>query len=306
MEHRLLTVTRFRSAAHRGRVMLYSNRTAARHARQALLSVVTCSLLCLACGESEKRDGGGSDSTKAAADEFVSAFCGAVKGCCEAGGFAPELVADCEQTFQREQLAAVLDGALVFRDPERSRCVKSLEAVTVSCEVPMDSACSRIYDGTVDEGGSCQRAIECRAGRGAVVCVFTVGGDEEPQSGICRAVEEGEIGSPCLGTIGEDGFSTDYTTSDANPSLHVCDRRQGLYCDESTSTCQTLKGTGEPCGECEHGLYCRSSDATCMPELVDGSACDSQDQCGGQRGCLDGICRARKVTDGDTCQGEID
>jgi hypothetical protein len=260
----------------------------------------------LACGESEKPDRGGSDSTKDAVDELVSAFCDLVKGCCEAGGFPPELVADCEQTFQKTQLEKVLGGTLAFREPERSRCVESWEAAVASCVVPMDSACSRIYDGTVDEGGSCQWAAECRAGRGAVACVFAGGRDDEPPSGVCRAVGVGRAGSPCFGTIEDDGFSTDYTTSDANPTLEVCDRRQGLYCDEGTSTCQTLKGMGEPCGECERGLYCRSSDATCVPELAAGSTCDSQDQCGGTSSCVDGTCGPRQVTDTDVCQGDID
>ncbi|HEX6273020.1 MAG TPA: hypothetical protein VFZ53_08270 [Polyangiaceae bacterium] len=273
-----------------------------------MLALLVCGGPFVACGESEGSKPGGSGSTgNAAVDELVRAYCGTVKSCCRAAGYPPGPVADCEERFSRlGEFQAVLAGTVVFSEPERTECVELLRRLGGTCELPSDSPCSRIYEGTVENGGSCESSIECRHGAGGVACVTISVGDEEPHSGECRPLTVGQVGSPCFRTIDEDAYSVGYSTSMPDPPLGVCDRRQGLYCDYDTYTCRMLHGMGETCGECVSGLYCRDEDAVCVPQLPAGSPCEYFGQCEGELACIDGVCVRRTLTSGDLCEGDLD
>ncbi len=243
----------------------------------------------------------------AAADELLAAYCETTRSCCRAEGHSADALASCEENLSRGELIdALVDGTVVFREPERTECVTWLRGLAPSCVEPKDSPCDDIFEGTVGEGGTCQDAAECQSNEVGVACFYLSVGDEAPGPGTCRSLTKGQLDSPCFNTVDEDEYTTGYSTSDANVALVVCDRRDGLFCDLDTYTCQPLVGAGERCDydDCPDGYYC---DGTCVPKLPAGAPCEGYGECSGDLECgADYVCAVSKVTDGDVCEGDVD
>jgi hypothetical protein len=269
-------------------------------------ALISGAVLFVACGESKRPEGDSATTGSAAIDEIVNAYCATVRTCCRAAGFPPEPVANCEAEFsQIDTFQAVLAGKTVLREPERSQCVSWIEGLASSCIVTDDSPCRRIFDGTGAEGAPCEDPSECRTPRDGVVCLRAGDTGTTPPPGVCRALTVGQLGSPCARTIDQDEYRFGYSTSELAPNLGVCDRRDGLFCDYVTSSCQPLRAAGEACDfeGCADGLYC---DGTCRPKTPAGTACEVYDQCQAGLDCVGAVCASPKLTDGDLCEGDFD
>jgi hypothetical protein len=271
--------------------------------------IVLCIGFCAACeADSRSSSSDGSASTgNAALDEVLTAYCETARSCCRGEGHSTGPLDRCEEYLSSGELVASLSaGKVTLREPERTACVTWLRTLPPTCVEPKDSPCRHIFEGTLGEGERCDDAAECRGTNVGAACFRVSIGDEAPGLGICRGLTKGELGSPCFNTVDEDGYRTGYSTSDANTALVVCDRRDGLFCDLVTYTCKSLVGAGDRCDydDCPDGYYCYG---TCLPKLPAGSPCESYDACSGDLRCgEDDTCTASKITDGDTCEGDVD
>ncbi len=282
------------------------------------LSVVLCVGFFVSCDDSKKSSANGGPRTtgNAGIDEIVAAFCGSVRSCCSAAGHSSAALDGCESSYSGAELfQAVLDGTIVFREPERTECVASIRALAESCgSLTQDSPCYDMFEGVLGELATCEEAEECRGNEVGVACVHISHGDDEaPGPGMCRSLSAGQLDSPCIRTVDEDGVYFG-TTGSEQSTVVVCDRRAGLYCayDSITIdgitfdyTCQPLVAAGAPCEDsdaCPNGYYC---EGTCVSRLTTGAACTAYGQCADGLECVDDVCAVPKLTDGDICEGDV-
>jgi hypothetical protein len=260
----------------------------------------------VACAESERSPDDDSVSTgNAEVNEIITAYCESVRSCCRVAGFSTEPLTGCEAFLPRtEVLRTVLSGKAVFREAERSQCLQQIREMGQTCVEPDNPACRSMINGTLGEGATCERVEECQHGEDGVACVSITVGNEEPPPGTCRRLSAGQLGSPCFRTIDADHYGVGHSTSEANPVLVTCDRRNGLFCDDETSTCQPLLSPGQACGYegCPNSYYC---DGTCLPQLPAGSSCQFYGQCAAGLECVNDVCVTAKITNGDLCEGDL-
>ena len=211
--------------------------------------IVLCAGLVAACEADSRKSSsdGGANTGNASLDEVLAAYCETARSCCRAEGHSTAPLALCEEHLSRGELVESLSaGKVTLREPERTECVAWLRSLPPTCVEPNDSPCQGIFEGTLGEGERCEDAAECRRSNVGVACFYVSVGDEAPGPGTCRSLTKGELGSPCFNTVDEDGYTTGYSTSDVSTALVVCDRRDGLFCDLDTYTCQPLVGPGAP------------------------------------------------------------
>src|SRR5262245_23451681 len=217
------------------------------------------------CAESKHSGGGSSGKTgNAAVDELVSAYCGTVRSCCGSAGYPTARLGDCEEVFSTiEEFRQVIDGRLTFREPEYTECLAFIRDLARTCDAPEESPCRHLYQGTLPEGATCENGNECRDSGYFVACVRP-DNDDVVLPGTCHTLARAQVGAPCIAETDHDLDSTSvYTNEPVVPG--VCDRRDGLYCDFDTYSCQPIESAGAACNyddECADGLYCV---ATCVP-----------------------------------------
>jgi hypothetical protein len=118
--------------------------------------------------------------------------------------------------------------------------------------------CARVYEGSVDKGGSCTTDYDCSSSR---ICTRQ----------LVAATNEGHCGDKTVRSKG-DGC--------ADPG-DICDVSQNLFCQAQTgtSTCVPAAAKGESCNPtlpCQPGLRCN---ITCQDGAAAGQPCQTNSDC---------------------------
>ena len=193
-------------------------------------------------------------------------------------------------------------------------CTHSLDCAEVSGEQVL---CASYGDGTrkcavvtaVEKGGACESdATVCVAGTFCDVNRRCIAVREAGHT--CTNTDRCERGSVCVGELGSErcaplilrGKGAECTPGFAPKEgrFDVCDPKEGLVCDEDSSTCVPLVPAreGKACSAvqtCETGLRCDRT-ARCVKLTENGEACSSPTECASRR-CVSSLCAASSIPD---------
>jgi len=270
------------------------------------------------CGESkgdDDDDGNPSHGTPvqetAFGKNFASAMCRGIGPCCAREGYA-YTEATCLQTAQAYIDALVAaqtsHAGVAFNESAAGGCVELYREATQACTDRSilrraDNPCSKIFQGTVPEGGHCGEDTECA----------DVYGDDYPtcEAGVCtRAVDtftasevHAKLGEPCGLSCYVDEYGSGCSSSLANlPTHDACWREDGLVCNDN-GVCEAIPAVGAPCPDyvCNVGAYCNQTTRVCTVSLPTGP-CLNYDDCASTSYCdtTVGMCIALKAN-GVTC-----
>jgi hypothetical protein len=243
------------------------------------LAFVAASLLLAACGDDEK-----SPQEKFWAS-YADLYCNGVAPCCKATGQANDVDA-CRQ-FVGVLGIAFSKGK--FSQANADQCLSELRAWDCNTDTP--DSCSRIFEGTVQPGGSCSTSQDCaRPVDGDVTCHWT---GSSSSDGTCKTVPTPATGQPC-------GFDA-YTDTE----YYKCEDDPALYCDNGT--CSARIALGQPCasGSCVAGATCASDSTStqtvCVAQVAVGGDCSSV-ECVDEAYCdsSSNLCVAKKA-EGEAC-----
>jgi len=221
-------------------------------------------------------------------DEFVAAACSTMSRCCE--------TSEAQCVLGMNMVISLLlpaPGARVEYDEQAAAdCLDQL--LGLDCEAGGDnSACQRVYRGTIAPGEACETSLQSLASE----CAAPEGGEAQcdPVSGLCVALSRGVAGDSCSRSC-EDGPSGPYCylsgTSPEGTSA-VCWREDGLSCQQDQ--CAPLSEAGAACDshlDCVAGLVCAAD--VCTEPLPLGAACESGvfgEECGDA-----GFCESSSLT----------
>lgn len=309
-------------------------------ARWLAVGGAACAFASVACdGDSKGREEPREPVPQSAfAREFSDAYCTSIAGCCTSGGYAVD-TAGCKAALSAQLDAAVRryagNPSVVFDDAEAARCIEAYREALVACGDPeladsIDTACNRVFRGTVTEGGECRESIDC---------VEPDGHYAGCEAGVCTLYDYGDGQTAPRARMGEAcGLTADDSqvwhgpvaaTSDA-----ACRLDDGLYCADS-GVCEALPAVGEPCGgvyslcaagarcedarcapvaatgpceydrDCSATAYCDWEARQCSARKANGQTCEYDDECtGGQ--CEGDRCRTFSVANPSSCAGLLD
>jgi hypothetical protein len=174
-----------------------------------------------------------------------------------------------------------LDQSASFDAEQAAACVAALRSLTSEAS-PLTSlgascapdpgalaaaldVCQQVYVGTATAGAFCQAATDCAAVPTTIRDCYDGSCEYTPQT---TTSEEGEPcdPSPVIGQL-----------------YRVCDQSNSLWCDASTSICQSPVANGAPCDESSSAAMCGQGSA-CIAS-AGGAVCASAgglgDTCGG-------------------------
>lgn len=213
-------------------------------------------------------------------------MCAALKSCCQQAGIAYDgalcsLSVGAGLVFQRGSIDPIAAEACLAH--------AKTEATTCMPESWRGGPCLDVYNGSVEAGGSCQAADDCKR---------PPGGEADCVSGECVAIPRGTMGSPCRLTCSgvADGICFP-SGSEGSIKCHVVD---GLYCDTATSTCKqrlpvgaTGCGTAKTLDACDDDGYCDAD--SCVARKAAGESCAVSSECVAGTLCDAGNCVAAKA-----------
>ena len=186
----------------------------------------------------------------------------------------------------------VAAGRIIYDGAAARACVDAMNAKTCKLtDAVDDSACDRVFVGTVESGGGCFLSEECAdqghcSGAGlcpsqsccpggtcqSAMLAVQVGGQcapyEQPNCapGLACVVPVESYYGTCQQRVGAGGSCAGQLPC-----------APGLYCDV-TETCNTVSATGTPCGACDDPKdYCDRNTGICTPLPGPGSPCSSPD-----------------------------
>ena len=254
-------------------------------------------------GGSVAGSGGAADAT-----DFVAAYCGALRSCCQIDGFPTEPLASCEMDAKQQiNVFAGLERGTVVTTSQLPACIAALQGIAPGCGAADSSfvACARAFNGTVDEGGECVKVVDCKRGEHPVICLKLSGAEDK---GVCHELKPAGLDAPC--SISADSasyYGLTYSTSAAvGPPLAYCSVAAGHYCDLDAEVCRARLPATTACTareQCEDGLIC---DETCQEPKPDGSACTSSLACGPASRCIDAKCQPARFVAESVCEGDLD
>lgn len=232
------------------------------------------------------------------AEEYARALCDSLGPCCAQVGLGYDAAA-CRSLWeafaQGSLVEPVLNGTATYDSVAAGQCFASIAETGGQCSLDAaDPVCEDVVQGTVPEGGSCSTDLECLA---------PPGGKADCDEGTCVADPRGTVGEVCKWTCEESGSSTSCWGSATVETGASCYRNDGLYCDDSSNTCQPLlqsgeQGCGYDSGSCVTDAYC--SEDTCYPAKGAGSDCGSSSECLTTLYCSEQVCAPKKAV-GEIC-----
>lgn len=289
-----------------------------------VMIVGSLGLVALCGGCSSSASTSGPPTTAQFANTVAGSFCGSLQACCAAAKFKYDpgsCVAQLQANFQTT-VDSVKDGKVIYNANAVAACQQALAQREALCSndggAPpsadagfidaITAACWPIFQGTVQPGGECQRAQDCKTANPDVFASCHT--DPRPNSdpikklcfistthvapgGACRGVPatgsfETASCESTMGTCDTSGAPpTDPSAGTCKAFLAVGDTCGGPSagtCNPTTSTCnfQTMKCTalpniGDPCPsfQCAIGGYCKTAmgQGTCTAQLADGATC---------------------------------
>jgi hypothetical protein len=271
------------------------------------------SLLCafaapIGCGGDTNTSGSTTVTRETFVTQFAGALCDAAASCC--GARSQSASASCDSLLTADYQAAlqgVLDDPAVSLDTTLgAQCIESIRALAGQCGASFGhdggtDVCSRVLTGTLAEGATCKRSIECARGEG--------------ERASCDA-PSGASGTVCIVvTLGKPGDACQPPGTVPSTSTHRlgCEELT-TYCDATTSTCKALAAEGETCSStfdfrCAAGLYCSfdqaSNASTCIKAVAAGQPCGTTSFCEENSYCdtTTALCTA-KLRTGLACTDE--
>lgn len=246
------------------------------------LSVLLVALSLAACSSSPSEPGQRPTAAEPGVFDncvaFATQLCADAQGCCQNayGDFSAE---GCLDSFKRTVCHpgadAVTAGRATFDEGAVDDCLEAHAAAHAVCtptwpqtlelRKKINSAC-RVLNGTIEPGGRCGTAADCRAPNGAVAA--------ECVKNVCTLVEILAEGAECPFPSG---------------SVSVCD--DGLACDApglgTSGHCVPAVATGEGCDasvlegtDCGLGNFCDPVTAQCkLTTNMGGSGCAQSNEC---------------------------
>jgi len=252
---------------------------------------------------------GGESNVGGASEEgplapLIDAYCATARSCCASAGEPVEQLSGCEQAFvaQSDNVALAKSGHVEVDAKALAACVQAYAAAKTSCVLDgVLAACHGIFVGQIAEGGPCSDVLECDRSQGPKVCLRVQGSSAD--TGICKTPPRGSDGDACAQSC-EAGTncSTNASSPDASVPLTLCHEEDGLYC-ELGAACAALVATGDHCTfdeACGSGGYC---DSTCKAVGRAGDDCEFDYACGPGLACVEHLCAAAPVANGETCVG---
>jgi hypothetical protein len=296
-----------------------------------------------ACGGTTTGPGPGTDPGTSAgsagpisiaqlADQLANAFCDNIGGCCQAAAIAFDL-ASCKANILStvsQGLAREMSPNIRYDANAAGACVAAYASGVKSCKPSnsIDTACSRVFVGSLPAGAPCSLDDECARPTGGTA--FCDGGDSTNggPSGTCSAASasatsaHGKLGESCAASCPSGDTCTVTSagggTGTPSPAMSVCYSDDGLYCSVDT-TCQPLIAVGQPCSfdGCVNGAFCGAG--VCTAGKADGAACGIDSECAGGS-CLSsgapsagtgaspgvtGTCGGRGIASVASCAGDL-
>lgn len=209
--------------------------------------------------------------------------CAALEPCCHTANIAYDR-AGCESRVRdecEEEMDRVRANERSFDGQAAEACLKETEVLFETCAFDSYEAfitatfwrphdpCGRVFSGTVEQGGACKTANDCKAPADWARIAVCNGGQCASRP---RVLAEGDDCINGLPTCGE-----------------------GLFCDNSQDlTCQKTYAIGTPCGvfaseACGYDAICDGPTTRCRARLPIGEACDDDQDCASRR-CEDDRC----------------
>lgn len=251
---------------------------------------VLLALIATACGSSGD-DPGGPYTAENVCERLARQTCQALSPCCHSSGIGYES-AGCLRVSLDEchaERAKIQTGKRAFDEAAVAPCVDAKLAMLQTCHgtysdlFDTDGAialCSRIFPGTVAEGGACQEDGDC-----------TPSSDYKKKA-VCKNAK-------CVVQVvrlDEGG--------DCHAGEGACGH--GLFCDTS-GTCKKTSAVGEACEyltDCAFGDVCDAQTKKCAPGNAPGEPCSIHFDCASTM-CEMGKCRAGfSLANRETCRGE--
>lgn len=252
--------------------------------------------------------GGGSGGSGMTASEFGDRFCALFTPCCAEVGIQTD-----------RQGCHALFGTLPPQDSDAAEaCLATYEARAkeadwcqsfASMEAP--ESCAVAYPSSSDPnetvgtnaiGQACEFSDDCApSNNGDVSCSYV--GDAK----LCQLRTHAAEGQPCSAST--DNGSTYFTGNVEETEISVCDRQDGVYCDEGT--CRKIGSLSEACNSdlgCVDGTYCDGTvcsakvgaGSSCAPSS---SACDDTSYCDfDSQKCLDKVPAGGACSDWGQCE----
>ena len=300
--------------------------------RRCLFATPLVLPLAIACSGSTANTGGSGTGGSSDKDAFFSSYCSVFAKCCATLN-KPTDGATCRSLF------GALGASYTYDPVKGQACLDELNAASSApdfCatagsdqnEPSCKQALAQGGGGAKQPGDTCTQSSDCASSPdGSVACqtYFSTDGGNA-QTRICQVQIHGKAGdTPCVGTV--DGNVTFYSGSNNTPvpKGYICDKANGVRCDDKTVTCIALVPTGGSCvnggsdacvttaycdttakcvdklaagadcsasafqSSCQDKLYCDSGTKKCTPALAIGQACTSSDQCT-PNSCVNKVC----------------
>jgi hypothetical protein len=236
----------------------------------------------------------------------AAAICDGLGTCCRSQGFTFDDAA-CRSVWQVDITNfAPTSTAAKYDANAAGECVAAERSYYAGCGVAGTvnlGACSRVYIGTIAEGGACADDEECIDPAGGDGYCNTAGG-----GGVCATkfpAAHGTLGQGCSGSCARESCGTVLS----GPNVD-CFRTDGLYCS-SANTCQQLAEVGGPCepapdDSCVSTAYCDSTTNLCVARNAVGASCPGWGTCIDTAFCgASGVCEAKKAN-GQPCASDVE
>jgi len=272
---------------------------------------------------------------------MADATCNNIGPCCREAGFAHD-PAQCHARAVMELQSEVDQSRM---QPNRAydaaaarACVDARASAVKACteDRATETACSRVFVGTLQAGQTCSRGSECAPD---LYCEPASDG-----SGMHCAINplsvHGKLGDSCSATCTQSENGGTCSSSGTGPGgmgstgRAACFTNEGLYCG-ITRTCATIPAIGQPCAMssvtctddafCDNGIcasrrtigpcmqydtscaataYCDTSTLQCRLRKSTGDACMTTTECPSRTIC-EGTCRARTIASAASCMGNL-
>ena len=251
-------------------------------------------------------------------DQYFALHCRHSEACCPKADFK---LANC-----LEKLAEDVDydnQTHVFQPEAAGLCLEQWKRIGVDCDYASDadSACRRVYLGTLAVGETCTTSGQCAPDPtygvsycyrpcppGVSECEATCLEVVKQPSGSCGVTADKSAYGPCeVDEVCKDATNEPSTcqplpkASAGDPcddTSSLCSNCTSEYsctnlrCDHSSHTCAPFLGEGEHCsgGGCAEGLNCVQN--TCTEGPGDGEACEESTlSCRVGYSCIDKVCK---------------